>query len=114
MSDTVIADLLAALRMAERLFAEALPKFNWGASALDANAIQLLNDVPSIVHAALVKAELMCPVSGHVAVPTQYIRGLDSRESWSVACPACAVSFADLTYTGLARRWNEWHRAQKG
>lgn len=36
-----------------RLFEEALPKFNWGASALDANAIQLLNETPGLVrHAA--------------------------------------------------------------
>ena len=30
-----------------------LPKFNWGVSALDANAIQLLNEVPGEVRAAL-------------------------------------------------------------
>lgn len=30
-----------------RLHDEALPKFNWGASALDANAIGLLNEVPN-------------------------------------------------------------------
>ena len=43
----------AALARAARLFEEALPKFNWGASALDANAIQLLNEVPGEVRAAL-------------------------------------------------------------
>lgn len=49
-----VAELIAALRRAERLFNEALPKFNWSASTLDANAIQLLNEVPGEVHAALV------------------------------------------------------------
>ena len=43
----------ATLARAARLFEEALPKFNWGASALDANAIQLLNEVPGEVRAAL-------------------------------------------------------------
>ena len=46
--------LVHALERAERLFNEALPKFNWGASALDANAIALLNEVPREVRAALV------------------------------------------------------------
>lgn len=45
--------LRAACERAKRLFDEALPKFNWGASFLDANAIQLLNEVPSEVAAAL-------------------------------------------------------------
>lgn len=40
-----------ALADCKRLFDEALPKFNWGASALDANAIKLLNDVPIKVNA---------------------------------------------------------------
>ena len=43
----------ATLARVTRLFEEALPKFNWGASALDANAIQLLNEVPGEVRAAL-------------------------------------------------------------
>lgn len=38
------APLVKALRRAQRVFDEALPKFNWGASALDGNAIELLND----------------------------------------------------------------------
>ena len=42
-----------ALQAAQRLFKEALPKFNWGASFLDANAIQLLNEVPAKVNAAI-------------------------------------------------------------
>lgn len=45
--------LVAALERADRLFSEALPKFNWGASALDANAIALLNEVPGEVRRAL-------------------------------------------------------------
>ncbi len=49
-------DMLAALQMAKRLIDEALPKFNWGASALDANAIALLNDVPGAINSALAKA----------------------------------------------------------
>ena len=42
-----------ALQAAQRLFKEALPKFNWGASFLDANAIRLLNEVPAKVDAAI-------------------------------------------------------------
>jgi hypothetical protein len=42
-----------ALELAHRLCTEALPKFNWAASALDANAIDLLNRAPMAVHAAL-------------------------------------------------------------
>jgi hypothetical protein len=49
-------ELIAAAARAERLFNEALPKFNWGKSALDANAIALLNEVPGEVHRALNKA----------------------------------------------------------
>lgn len=46
-------ELRAAAERAMRLFDEALPKFNWGASFLDANAIRLLNEVPAEVAAAL-------------------------------------------------------------
>lgn len=49
-------ELVSALNRAERLFDEALPKFDWGKSALDANAIALLNEVPGEVRAAIVKA----------------------------------------------------------
>ena len=56
----------AALARAARLFEEALPKFNWGASALDANAIQLLNEVPGEVRAAL-KACALCGGECHTA-----------------------------------------------
>ena len=40
----IMTELLETLEMCERLFKEALPKFNWKSSALDANAIQLLNE----------------------------------------------------------------------
>ena len=48
-----LAEAQDALQAAQRLFKEALPKFNWGASFLDANAIQLLNEVPAKVDAAI-------------------------------------------------------------
>lgn len=48
-----IDKMKSALEACQRLFNEALPKFNWGASFLDANAIQLLNEVPLTVQAAL-------------------------------------------------------------
>lgn len=50
-------EMKAALARAERLFKEALPKFDWGKSALDDNAIALLNEVPGEVVKALAKAE---------------------------------------------------------
>ena len=50
--------LLAALGRAQRLFDEALPKFNWGHSALDGNAIALLNQVPGEVAAAITLGSL--------------------------------------------------------
>lgn len=50
-------NMLAALKAAERLFNEALPKFNWRDSCLDANAIQLLNEVPGQVRNAIYAAE---------------------------------------------------------
>lgn len=49
-------EMIAALTRAESLFREALPKFDWGKSALDANAIALLNEVPGEVRAAIIKA----------------------------------------------------------
>lgn len=48
-----LTKLMDAAIFAEELFAKALPKFNWGASALDAQAIRLLNEVPGEVRAAL-------------------------------------------------------------
>jgi hypothetical protein len=49
--------LVEALRSADRLIKKVLPKFNWGESALDANAISLLNEVPAKVTTALKRAE---------------------------------------------------------
>jgi len=57
MDQTVHEEMLTALRAVERLFKEAHPKFNWGASFLDANAIKLLNEVPLRVRAAIERAE---------------------------------------------------------
>ena len=48
-----IKRLQDTLKRCQRLFKEALPKFNWGASALDANAIRLLNEVPGEVDKVL-------------------------------------------------------------
>ena len=50
-------DMLVALRLAHRMNTEALPKFNWGASFLDANAISLLNETPSAVRKVLLRHE---------------------------------------------------------
>lgn len=47
----------AALRLAKRLIDEALPCFNWSQSALTADAIRLLTEVPSAVEAALAAIE---------------------------------------------------------
>ena len=49
--------LLVALRASQKLFDLALPKFNWGASALDAGAIKLLNDVPVLVNDTITDVE---------------------------------------------------------
>ena len=57
MDQTVHEEMLTALRAVERLFKEAHPKFNWGASCLDANAITLLNEVPLRVRSAIERAE---------------------------------------------------------
>ena len=46
-----------ALKLAQRLCEEALPKFDWGASALDANALTLLNTLPSAIKKALAQPE---------------------------------------------------------
>lgn len=48
-----LTDALAALLGCQELFDKALPKFNWGASALDADSIRLLNEVPIKVRAIL-------------------------------------------------------------
>ena len=49
-------ELLDALKRAQRLFEEALPKFDWGKSALDANAIRLLNEVPGEIRTVIASA----------------------------------------------------------
>jgi hypothetical protein len=51
--DAIIHIKQRALEEAARLHTEALPKFNWGASCLDANAIRLLNEVPATVTRAI-------------------------------------------------------------
>lgn len=51
------ARLVEVLELSNRLMQEALPKFNWGASCLDANAITLLNEVPGAVRALLAELE---------------------------------------------------------
>lgn len=53
-----------ALQRAARLINEALPKFDWGKSALDANAIALLNEVPIDIRIAL---ELASPPDTEVS-----------------------------------------------
>lgn len=50
-------DLLEALKKVKQMISEALPKFNWRDSFLDANAIRLLNEVPLAVYEAVAKAE---------------------------------------------------------
>jgi hypothetical protein len=45
--------LFVALEQAKELFDVALPQFNWGASALSAEAIKLLNEVPTLVNSTL-------------------------------------------------------------
>lgn len=49
--------MLKALIAAKKMCDEALPKFNWGASFLDANAINLLNSTPGQISAAIRAAE---------------------------------------------------------
>jgi hypothetical protein len=49
--------LLEALKLAQEMNSYALGKFNWGASALDAKAIDLLNRAPIAVSTAIAKAE---------------------------------------------------------
>ena len=54
-------DLYEACKEVMVLVAKALPKFNWGASFLDAESIRLLNEVPSLVRQAIAKAEKATP-----------------------------------------------------
>lgn len=60
-------EVMEALVAAQRLFTYALPKFNWGASALDAEAITLLNTVPKQVNDAIasLEHEPMTPEAEH-------------------------------------------------
>lgn len=53
MTDDDLDYLMNALLLADRMCKEALPKFNWGDSALDANAIDLLNRAPTAIARAL-------------------------------------------------------------
>jgi ribosome biogenesis protein Tsr3 len=57
MTEERIAQMMEALKRSKRLFDEALPKFNWGASFLDGNAIELLNTVPAEVGKAIADAQ---------------------------------------------------------
>jgi hypothetical protein len=50
---TYVKNLEKTLSDADELCRYALPKFNWGASALDADAIRLLNEVPGKIGRAL-------------------------------------------------------------
>lgn len=50
------AALLEALEAANMLCEKALPEFDWGKSALSAEAIQLLNEVPGQISAAIAQA----------------------------------------------------------
>jgi hypothetical protein len=50
-------EMLMALKAVLVMVEKALPKFNWGASALDAQAIRLLNETPGHVRRAILKAE---------------------------------------------------------
>lgn len=50
-----IKALEEALEKADELCRVALPQFNWGASALDGNAIFILNEAPGIIRSALLK-----------------------------------------------------------
>lgn len=57
-----LKDIITVLRRVKQVFDEALPHFNWGASALPAEAIQLLNEVPSELKAMLGRIELAQPI----------------------------------------------------
>ena len=53
--ESYVKELEDALEAANELCEKALPKFNWGKSALDATAIRLLNEVPGLIRQALRK-----------------------------------------------------------
>jgi hypothetical protein len=46
-------EIMDTLWLCKKLVDEALPKFNWGASALDAEAIQILNEAPKVLNTTL-------------------------------------------------------------
>jgi hypothetical protein len=50
-------ELYKALEYVQEMMKYAHKQFNWSSSALDAKAIQMLNDAPVIVHNALAKAD---------------------------------------------------------
>lgn len=52
-----VKELTEALQLADKMVNEALPKFNWGASFLDANAITLLNEAPISIKKALANTQ---------------------------------------------------------
>lgn len=54
-SDARIKALEEALAMADQLCRVALPQFNWAASALDGQAVFILNEAPGIIGRALLK-----------------------------------------------------------
>lgn len=54
---TTLLEALSTLHTARTLFATALPKFNWGTSALDAEAIHALNTVPGQVDRMIARLE---------------------------------------------------------
>ena len=49
--------LVEALRSANGMCENALPKFNWGASFLDSDAFQSLNETPGKIARALARSE---------------------------------------------------------
>lgn len=49
-------DMLAALQYVQAMMEHAHKQFNWADSALDAKAIQMLNDAPVIVYNAIARA----------------------------------------------------------
>jgi hypothetical protein len=52
-ANAAIVLLVEALRQAQKLCDVALPQFNWKESALNSDALLLLNDVPSTIQIAL-------------------------------------------------------------
>ncbi|MGI9485438.1 MAG: hypothetical protein ACR2RF_06060 [Geminicoccaceae bacterium] len=74
------AELVGALKRAERLIDEALPKFDWGKSFLDCNAIQLLNEVPGEVKSAIANAT---PRTATEDDSRDAVREIDGPDGWS-------------------------------